>query len=131
MDSEAESPPNIYESLETKSVADAINFRLDQPIHRCTTIMSTRNTLKYLFFHMKCGIFVMIRDGKLRIFAPFVNSDYRNTWGHKLMLEGDGSLDSYYTNKAGLYREENIEKDKSKWWANGMCQGRRSLPVYV
>lgn len=110
---------NIYESLGAKSVTDAINFRLDQPIHRCTTIMSTMNTLKYLFFHMKCGIFVMIRDGKLRIFAPFVNSDYRNTWGDRLQLEGDGSLDSYYTKKAGLYREENIEKDKFKWWANG------------
>jgi hypothetical protein len=110
---------NIYESLEAKSVTDAINFRLDQPIHKCTTTMSTMNTLKYLFFHMKCGIFVMIRDGKLRIFAPFVNSEYRNTWGDKLQLEGDGSLDSYYTNKAGLYREENIEKDKFKWWANG------------
>jgi len=74
--------------------------------------------LKYLFFHMKCGIFVMIKDGKLRVFAPFVNSDYRNTWGDKLTLEGDGSLDSYYTQKAGLYREENVEKDKFKWWAN-------------
>jgi hypothetical protein len=110
---------NIYETLEAKPVSDAINFRLDQPIHKCTTPVSTMNTLKYLFFHMKCGIFVMIRDGKLRIFAPFVNSDYRNTWGDKLRLEGDGSLDSYYTKKAGLYREENIEKDKFKWWANG------------
>ena len=110
---------NAYESEEAKNVYDAINFRLDQPIHRCTTTESTMNTLKYLFFHMKCGIFVMIRDGKLRIFAPFVNSNYRNTWGDKLTLEGDGSLDSYYTQKAGLYREENIEKDKSKWWANG------------
>lgn len=116
---EKESSKNIYESPEAKMVYDAINFRLDQPIHKCTTTESTMNTLKYLFFHMKCGIFVMIRNGKLRIFAPFVNSDYRNTWGDKLKLEGDGSLDSYYTQKAGLYREENIEKDKFKWWANG------------
>jgi hypothetical protein len=77
------------------------------------------NTLKYLFYHMKCGIFVMIRNKQLRIFAPFVNSDYRNTWGDKLTLEGDGSLDTYYTNKSGLYREEQIENDRSKWWANG------------
>lgn len=110
---------NIYESEEAKAVVDAINFRLDLPIHKCTTIASTMNTLKYLFFHMKCGIFVMIRNGKLRIFSPFVNSDYRNTWGDALKLEGDNSLDTYYTKKAGLYREENIEKDRSKWWANG------------
>jgi hypothetical protein len=88
---------NVYETQDAKNVTDAINFRLEQPIHKCTTTESTMNTLKYLFFHMKCGIFVMMRDGKLMIFAPFVNSDYRNTWGDQLQLEGDGSLDSYYT----------------------------------
>ena len=110
---------NIYEIEEAYNVAKDINFRLDLPFHRCLTPASTINTLKYLFFHMKCGIYVMIRGGKLRIFAPFVNSDYRNTWGDKLTLEGDGSLDTYYTRKAGLYREENVDKDKFKWWANG------------
>jgi hypothetical protein len=110
---------NVYEAIEAKPVVDAIQFRLNQSIHKCTTEVSTINTLKYLFFHMKCGIFVMIKNKTLRIFAPFVNKDYRNTWGDALTLEGDGSLDTYYTRKAGLYREENIEKDKSKWWANG------------
>ncbi len=114
-----EDTKNVYESSEAKDVTQAIKFRMEQPIHRSTTTESTMNTLKYLFFHMKCGIFVMIRDGKLRIFAPFVNSNYRNTWGDKLKIEGDGSLDTYYTHKAGLYREENVEKDKFKWWANG------------
>lgn len=83
---------NVYEREEARGVIDAINFRLDLPIHKCTTTVSTMNTLKYLFFHMKCGIFVMIRNGKLRIFAPFVNSDYRNTWGDIIKLEGDNTL---------------------------------------
>lgn len=113
-----EGKTNMYEDEKAQSVIEDINFRLDLPIHRCTTPNSTYNTLKYLFFHMKCGIFVMIRNRKLRIFAPFVNSDYRNTWGDALTVEG-GSLDTYYSQKAGLYREENVEKDRSKWWANG------------
>jgi len=83
---------NVYESIDATKVMDAINFRLNLPIHKCTTISSTMNTLKYLFFHMKCGIFVMIKNGKLRIFAPFVNSDYRNTWGDVIKLEGDDTL---------------------------------------
>ena len=110
---------NVYEREESWDVIKDINYRLNLPIHRCTTPASTYNTLKYLFYHMKCGIFVMIRDGKLRIFAPFVNSDYRNTWGNSLKLKGDGSIDTYYNYKAGKYREENIETDMSKWWANG------------
>lgn len=111
--------PNAYENKESWNVIKDINYRLNLPIHRCTTAASTFNTLKYLFYHMKCGIFVMIRDGKLRIFAPFVNSDYRNCWGNALKLEGDGSHDTYYSQKAGLYREEEVEPDQGKWWANG------------
>lgn len=110
---------NVYERKDSWNVVNDINYRLNLPIHRCTTPASTTNTLKYLFYHMKCGIFVMIRDGKLRIFAPFVNSDYRNTWGDKLTLEGDGSLNTYYSQKDGLYRDEEVEPDKTKWWANG------------
>ena len=118
-DTNDSSSSNVYERKEAWSVTNDINYRLNLPIHRCTTPTSTMNTLKYLFYHMKCGIYVMIRDGKLRIFAPFVNSDYRNTWGDKLTLEGDGSLNTYYSKKSGLYRDEHIEPDKTKWWANG------------
>jgi len=114
-----ESSNNVYEKEETTNVMDTIAQRLDVPFHRCTTVESTFNTLKYLFYHMKCGIFVMIRNGELRIFAPFVNDDYRNTWADNLRIEGDGTLDYYYTQKAGISREEQIEPDRSRWWANG------------
>lgn len=116
------SSKNVYESSECQAVMDAIKERLDVPFHRSTTVCSTMNTLKYLYHHMKFGIFVMIHNGALRIFAPFVNIDYRNTWSDHLRVEGD-SLDTYYSQKAGRYREENIDPDKSKWWANGniMC----------
>ena len=110
---------NVYELDECKQVLDEIEERLNYPFHVCTNQVSTYNTLKYLFHHMKCGIFIMIRNGDLRIFAPFVNKDYRNTWGDVIKLEGDDTLDSYYTQKSGLYREEIVEVDRTKWWANG------------
>lgn len=110
---------NIYEKSEANNVMKTIAERLDVPFHKCTTQASVMNTLKYLFYHMKCGIYVMIRNGSLRIFAPFVNVEYHNVWSKHLKIEGDGTLDSYYTKKTGLYREEQIEPDISKWWANG------------
>ena len=110
---------NIYEQPECISVVDAIEERLNVSFHRCTTVNSTLNTFKYLYYHMKFGIFVKIQNSELRIFAPFVNIDYQNTWSQNLTIDGDGTLDTYYTQKAGLYREEQIEYDKSKWWANG------------
>lgn len=104
--------PNVYESEECLQVLKEIDVRLNYPFHKCTNLVSTWNTLQYLFYHMKCGIFVMIRGGSLRIFAPFVNSEYRNTWGDVIRLEGDNSLDSYYSKKSGLYREEIVEPDR-------------------
>jgi hypothetical protein len=67
---------------------------------------------------MRCGVYVMTATANSHLCA-FTNSEFRNTWADHLRIEGDGTLDSYYTQKAGLYREEQIEPDRSKWWANG------------
>jgi hypothetical protein len=109
-DDDDDTSANVFDHAPARPVVQAIAERLDVPFHRCTTTASVMNTLQYLFFHMKCGIYVMIRNGQLRIFAPFVNIDFRNTWSEHLRLEGDGTLDSYYTQKAGLYREEQVRK---------------------
>lgn len=110
---------NIYEKAETKSVMETIAQRLDVPFHRCTTVVSTMNTLAYLYHHMKFGIFVMIRNRQLRIFAPFVNDQYRNTWSQHLQIDYDDDLDKYYGSKSGRCRDEAIVPDRSQWWANG------------
>lgn len=100
----------------------ALRSRLRCPIHECTTEESTLNSLRYLFFHMRCGILVCVRGGKVQLFAPFVNKDYENTWGAKLELEGGLTVDEYYAKKRRYVRED-VMPDKKKWWANGniMC----------
>ena len=88
---------------------------------------STRNTLRYLFTHMRSGIYVMIRHGKVRMFAPFVNREYKNTWGHALKWYGaDGKTPGqdvveYYQEKVRTKgaRQENVIDDVQEWWANG------------
>jgi len=113
--------PNVYETPEASKVVDEIRERLDVPFHRCTNPASTMNTFKYLYHHMKCGIFVMIKNGELRIFAPFVNGfEYRNTWNGALKVNTpDGTLATYYKEKQKFYRREMYENDMSMWWANG------------
>ena len=69
-------------------IYDYLLSRLDLSIHRELSNISTMNTLKYMFYHMKCGIFVMIRDNKVVIFCPFVNKDYKNTWGENTLKFG-------------------------------------------
>ena len=106
------SEPNSYK------VYKYLLSRVNLSIHSMLTKSSTFNTLSYLFHHMKCGILVMIRNNNLVIFAPFVNKDYKNTWGHLETLV-EGSLEKYYMEKEVYYRAENIITDRSKWWANG------------
>ena len=107
-------------------VYEYIISRLNLPIHSRMNKYSSINTLKYLFFHMRCGIYVMIRSNSVAIFCPFVNKDYRNNWidvdpeGMGLKLESaDGTIGSYYAEKENHYRRENVLPDISQWWANG------------
>jgi hypothetical protein len=99
-----------------KAVVDEINKRLDLPFHAATTEESTMNTLRYLFWHMRCGIFVTLRRNRLAMFVPFVNKDYVNTWGKQLRLEEP--LTEYYAKKSRLVKEKYLPQ-KTRWWANG------------
>ena len=110
------------------AIRAALAARLDLPFHAATSEESTLNTLRYLFFHMRHGIFVLIRGGRLLMFAPFVNKDYANTWGEELEFEGGGSAAAYLARKRAVMRahgmgraaeEERHAPDARAWWANG------------
>ena len=102
-----------------RKVYQKLLSRLDLSVHRIMTSYSTINTLKYLFYHMKCGIYVMIRNNEVVIFSPFVNKNYKNNWGQALQIDvTNGLLETYYNEKKHHYREENI-LDSSSWLANG------------
>ena len=100
-----------------KCVREEVLRRLNLPFHRTLSPASSVSTLEYLFFHMRCGIFVMFRGGNLVMFVPFVNKDYKNNWGEGFRMEAP--FDEYYDRKSGYYRRENILRDKNEWWANG------------
>ncbi len=125
-----------------------ITSRLDLSIHKCMTYQSVLNTLKYLFFHMRCGIYVMIRNKEVVIFAPFVNKNYQNNWGNAFKLVCNAPSDSatqnvfqaelykkqifeYYEKKESYlgYQKDNYLPDVSQWWANGniICNQHTNL----
>jgi hypothetical protein len=107
---------------------DYINSRLDLDVHQQLSMESRYNTLRYLFYHMKCGIYVMIRNNQVVIFCPFVNKEYVNTWGDVLPVDSkDGTVSTYLDEKGKVlhWKEKDREQEKSKtlplnqWWANG------------
>ena len=110
---------SVYDYANALRVYQYLLSRLDLSVHHVMTSHSTLNTLRYLFYHMKCGIYVMIRNNQVVIFSPFVNKHYTNNWGSALAVDSvDGTLESYYATKRESYRPEEII-DRSQWWANG------------
>lgn len=96
-----------------------LRWRLCLPIHRRLGPEATLNTLRYLFFHMRCGIFVAIRRRTVVMFVPFCNRDYRNTWWDQLKMDANSVKRYYNRKKKSGFREEDVLLDTSKWWANG------------
>ena len=121
-----------HDIAEGRSLAarEYLQSRLDLCIHRHLSVVSMENTLNYLFYHMRCGIFGMIRNNSLVIFCPFVNKQYRNNWNKCLQLDcPDNNVDTYYRIKEETKRRENYLSDMSEWWANGniICNQHQRL----
>uniref|UniRef100_A0A7S3JW67 Glycosyl transferase CAP10 domain-containing protein n=1 Tax=Aureoumbra lagunensis TaxID=44058 RepID=A0A7S3JW67_9STRA len=93
-------------------------------------------TLKYLFWHMRNGIYVMIRANRVCIFAPFVNEEYQNMWGDRLQIIDNLDIGTYYQEKRKILggRKEYVLESKRQWWANGniICNEHSSkgLPAH-
>jgi hypothetical protein len=117
---------------EGNAVVEGIQKRLNLSFHKSMGRESTINTLRYLFFHMRCGIFVSIRQQQVVLFAPFANKNYKNDWGDELRIEHvNGThmnkkdvFSSYYGEKEknGVRPENVLGKatgDTSGWYANG------------
>lgn len=81
-----------------------------------------KNTLHYLYYHMRSGIYCRIENNKVKQFLIFVNPDYTNNWHQYLTFENaDGKIvskEQYYYDKRKYYRRENIIP-LDKWWCNG------------
>ncbi|KAJ8601550.1 hypothetical protein CTAYLR_005230 [Chrysophaeum taylorii] len=107
-----------------------IRKRLELPMHRRLTPFSVESTLRYLFEHMRCGIYVMLRRNKVAMFVPFVNENFQNNWGDRLRVEDDLETRTYYERKRSEVggRVEHALASRSSWWANGniMCNEHSS-----
>lgn len=75
-------------------------------------------TIETAFNKDKCAIYIMIKDNRVHIFAPFVNKNYRNDWPIKKIVfdSSDGTMQTYYKEKRS---KEFVIKDMQRWWSNG------------
>jgi hypothetical protein len=92
--------------------------RLNLLFHSRLSPVSTMNTLRYAFFHMRNGILIQIRNQQIYTFAPFVNDQYINTWSHHLRMDPPNLVEYYQEKRKHYGRDEDIIPIEN-WWANG------------
>jgi DNA-directed RNA polymerase II subunit RPB2 len=126
--------PNKYHDESKSDNNSNSNTRpseLDLPIYTDLTNDDVINTFDYLFYHIRIGIFVQIKDGKLSQFIPFQNLEYTNTWHtNKNILRfsdgkgGEVSMDEYYTKKKKQkYNHATVQADVKNWSSNNCLLG--------
>ena len=92
-------------SCRANPVWDMLTSRLDLPFHKKLSDESVFHTLTYLWHHMKCGVYIKIRQNKLAMFVPFHNLEYHNAWSKAAEKHLPGSkefaqsLEDYYAEK--------------------------------
>lgn len=96
---------------------------LDAPVHAqlSSNPDAVLNTLRYLFFHTRCGVLVSVRKNAVALFAPFANAGYVNTW-HSRVRFADGSPDvGTYARAKSRSTRRDVEPmlPVSQWWLNG------------
>ena len=83
------------------------------------SIQSTLNTAKYLYYGMRNGILLQIRNGVIIELISFFNPDFQSLWGPRIVSQLDKSLERYYLEKRKVNRFERVNADPTRWWLNG------------
>lgn len=105
--------PASDEVPDGKTLPVARGVEVPDPQWYCPSPCAREHTLRYLFFHMRCGIYVRLRQQRVETFLPFANPHYENDWAWE-----------------ALPRDLHSPLAPRHWWANGrvLCnQPQRQL----
>jgi len=92
------------------------------------------NTFNYLFHKFKKGIFVKIKNGKLRVFLPFSKKNYSNDWHGKIEIDpkyGDlyGFIKYVQIAEGYNFSPKSVNRFVDSWYANN-CLVRYEFPIH-
>ena len=102
-----------------KNLYSDINNKLKSKLYQNLDETSAINTIGYIFFEVRAGVFVSIRNNRLEAFIPFANANYKNKWSSNLKLGPRNVSVREFNNQ----RRSDLGYTKpmlpvNKWWAN-------------
>ena len=116
---------NVFENVKIPN--------LDWKKYQNLNPLSVRNTFNYIFHKFKKGIFVKIKDGKMRVFLPFSKKNFVNEW-HKYIRVSPKYKDIYdflehIQNLEGRkFNPNSVNKFVDSWYSNN-CLLRWEFPI--
>lgn len=117
---------NTYKiNQSTKTEYDEINNRLNNILYNALNDESCINTLKYIYYKIRSGIFVKIKNNTLEAFIPFANKEFKNNWRYNIHLYTENYNKQFsplknfiYTKKKYLKQYKNYIWNINEWWVN-------------
>lgn len=110
---------NINSIKIKKIIYNQINYRLKNKFYKHLNNLSVINTIKYIFYKIRSGIYVKIKNNKLEAFIPFANRYFTNNWYKNITLFKSKNLKEYSINRRKYYKYKKYYMPKLKnWWAN-------------
>jgi hypothetical protein len=117
------------DTFNEKEIHKLITEKLNNKLYKNLDNDSCKNTIKYIFYKIRAGIFVKIENNKLEAFIPFANKFYQNNWNKNIKFYNANNLKEYIKKKKEVFRySKNYLQNPKYWWANAYIINNEYVP---
>ena len=116
-----EEEKEFLDSKIPKELREHIVFRCLSSTFCRQGCQAVENTLRYLFFHFRSGIYVELTNNRLEWFVPFANRFYVNNFHSELRCRNPQGWEAYFHAKQSRFKRFKSQQfiHPRFWWANG------------
>ena len=105
----------------------------DWPGYEGATANTALDTFRYIFNKFKKGIFVKIKEGRLKVFLPFSKNKFENEWAHKILIDPKyRSMNDFLGKIARVegrdFNPRRVNGNIGNWYGNN-CLVRSEWPI--
>jgi hypothetical protein len=114
---------NIFYNSKDKEInknKELITNLLKHKLYKNIDDKSMMNTLKYMFYKIRNGIFIKIKNNELKMYIPFHNTKYNNDWNYLIKMDKEDII-KYNNKKNNNFNREYKMKYNKKEWVGDNC----------
>jgi hypothetical protein len=100
---------------EFKINKEYVNNLLKNKLYKNIDDKSMFNTLKYMFYKIRNGIFIKIKNNELKLYVPFHNTKFKNDWYSLIDMDKNEIINYNNSKNKNFKKKYNMNYDKKKW----------------